>query len=77
MIAFIRSQPIRSVISTVFESPFGYEAVVRCAFLSNQVAGLDRSLFKLNAKEIPQHHQRPQFSENLPISVLDKLWGEL
>lgn len=77
MIAFIRSQPLRSVISTVFESPFGYEAVVRCAFLSNQVAGLDRSLFTLNAKEIPQHHQRPLSSENVPISVLDKLWGEL
>ena len=76
-ITFIRSQPLRSVVSTVFESPFGYEAVARCTFLSNQVAGLDRSLFKLNAKEFPQHHRRPLSSESLSISVLDQLWGEL
>ena len=55
-IRFIKSEPQKSIVSTVFESPFGYEAVCRCASYSKAIAGLDRSLFEGNPMELAEHH---------------------
>ena len=74
---FICAKPERTIVSTVFESPFGYEAVCRCASFSNQIAGLDRNLFQLSDKEFSQHHQQPLSSETISITFLDELWGNL
>ena len=76
-IRFVRSEPDKSLVSTVFESPFGYEAVCRIAGLSNLVAGLDRSLFKGNAKEFPEHHELPLIPHSVEVARLEELWDTL
>ena len=77
MLRFIRAKPEKTIVSTIFESPFGYEAVCRCASFSNQVAGLDRNLFQLSDQEFSQHHQKPLSSQTISVSFLDELWGNL
>lgn len=76
-IRFIKSEPEKSIVSTVFESPFGYEAVCRCASFSIAVAGLDRSLFKGNSKEFIEHHACPLIPNAVGIRQLDQLWASL
>lgn len=76
-IRFIRSEPEKSFVSTVFESPFGYEAVCRCAGLSRVVAGLDRSLFKGCAKEFSEHHEFPLIPYSVNSAQLEELWHSL
>lgn len=77
MIRFIKSEPEKSIVSTVFESPFGYEAVCRCASHSTAVAGLDRSLFKGNSKEFAEHHSNPLIPHAVGVLQLDQLWESL
>ncbi|MBT3638534.1 MAG: hypothetical protein HN531_16505 [Opitutae bacterium] len=76
-IRFIKSESEKSIVSTVFESPFGYEAVCRCASHSIAVAGLDRSLFRGNSKEFVEHHARPLIPNAVGIRQLDQLWASL
>ena len=42
---FLREEPSRCVVSSVFESPFGFEAVLRMAAFARTVAGLGASSF--------------------------------
>ena len=77
MLTFIRARSDRVVVSTTFESPFGYEAVCRCASLSNQVAGLDRSLYEQSDFEFPNHHLNPLFPSTISSQSLDHLWNNL
>jgi o-succinylbenzoate synthase len=77
IIRFIKSEPEKSIVSTVFESPFGYEAVCRCASHSIAVAGLDRSLFKGNPKEFAEHQSNPLIPNAVGILQLDQLWVSL
>ena len=76
-IKFIKANPTRTIVSTVFESPFGFEAVCRCASYSDLYAGLDRNLFNKDATEFVHHHQQPIKVGNLSISMLDSLWERL
>ena len=76
-IRFVRSEPEKSFVSTVFESPFGYEAVCRCAGFSSVVAGLDRSLFKGCAKEFSEHHEFPLIPYSVNSARLEELWDSL
>ena len=76
-INFVRSEPDKSLISTVFESPFGYEAVCRIAGFSNLAAGVDRFLFKGNAKEFPEHHEFPLIPHSVNSDRLEELWNTL
>jgi o-succinylbenzoate synthase len=76
-INFVRSEPDKSLVSTVFESPFGYEAVCRIAGMSNLAAGADRSLFKGNAKEFPEHHEFPLIPHSVNAARLEELWDTL
>jgi O-succinylbenzoate synthase len=65
------------VFSTAFESPFGYESIIRLAADSTQVPGLDRSLFCGNKHEFTQHHQPVLSSPSVPCDELDRLWQTL
>jgi o-succinylbenzoate synthase len=76
-IRFIKSEPQKSIVSTVFESPFGYEAVCRCASYSKAIAGLDRSLFEGNPRELTEHHAHPLIPKAVGIRQLDQLWESL
>ena len=76
-INFVRSEPDKSLVSTVFESPFGYEAVCRTAGFSNLAAGVDRFLFKDNAKEFPEHHEFPLIPHSVNSDRLEELWNTL
>jgi len=76
-IDFVRSEPDKSLISTVFESPFGYEAICRIAGMSNLVAGVDRSLLKGNAKEFSEHHEFPLVPHSVNSARLEELWNSL
>ena len=76
-IRFIKSAPEKSIVSTVFESPFGYEAVCRCASYSNAVAGLDRSLFQGVENEFVEHQASPLIPYVVSIRQLNQLWESL
>jgi len=77
IISFIKSNPDHCIISTSFESPFGYEATCRCAKLSNLVGGLDRKLFKNSKHEFLEHHKRAMIPGSVTLKMLNKLWNEL
>ena len=55
-IDFLRLHPERCIISTVFESPFGYEALLRLCRYSKLVPGIDRSIFEGGSLELISHH---------------------
>jgi O-succinylbenzoate synthase len=65
------------VFSTAFESPFGYESIIRLAADSTQVPGIDRSCFCGNKHEFPQHHEPVLSSPSVPCDQLDRLWQTL
>ena len=76
-INFIKQNPTKSVISTVFESPFGYEAVIRCSGYSKRVPGLERAVLKKSAGELIEHHTVPLKIPSLKISQLNELWKKI
>ena len=76
-IRFARNNPETAIVSTVFESPFGYEAVCRCASFSSMVSGLDRSLLKGGAKEFTEHHESPLRPYSVSSARLEELWASL
>ena len=76
-INFIKQNPTNSVISTVFESPFGYEAVIRCSGYSKRVPGLERSVFRKSALELIEHHTSPLGIPSLKINQLNELWQKI
>lgn len=76
-IRFLKSEPEKSIVSTVFESPFGYEAVCRCASYSTAVAGLDRSLFQGAANEFVEHQACPLIPNAVGVRQLNQLWESL
>ena len=72
------AEPDRKLIfSTSFESPFGYEALVRLSKLSCQSPGLDRSCFNGNEHEFSEHHQPILFSPSVSCERLVSLWDVL
>ena len=77
MIRFLKENSDRCVVSTSFESPFGYECVCRSASYSKLVAGLDRNLFRNSSIEFPNHHQNPLHPFSVTSSMLDRLWEKL
>jgi len=67
----------RVIFSTAFESPFGYEALLRLASHSPLVPGLERSCFLENKHEFKQHHQANLLSPSVSVDELDRLWRKL
>ena len=76
-IEFISKNPSRSVLSTVFESPFGYEALLRSCTFSHNAAGIERKIYFGKTEEFEEHHL-----ERLPVPCitnqrLANLWNSL
>ena len=77
MLQVIQSRNNRVVISTGFESPFGYEALIRLSAYSCLSPGLDRSCFVDQAHEFSSHHQLVLACPSVTITDLYKLWHRL
>ena len=75
-IDFIKHNANKSVVSTVYESPFGFEALLRVCRFSNLVSGVDRSIFFGNALEIESHHSDPFLVPSASIEELEILWDK-
>ena len=75
-IDFIKHNSNKSVVSTVYESPFGFEALSRVCCFSNLVSGVDRSIFVGNALEIESHHSDPLLVPSASIEELEILWDK-
>ena len=73
-IDFLRLHPERCIISTVFESPFGYEALLRLCRYSKLVPGIDRSIFEGGSLELISHHSIPLFCPSASNEELGDLW---
>ena len=72
---FIRENPSRCVISSVFESPFGFEAVLRMAAKTETVAGLGlRDFFSVGDF---LHTAVELFPGEVTIEILEELWQTL
>ena len=71
---FLRNEPTRCVVSSVFESPFGFEAVLRLASLVKTVAGL--GVNPLFAEDDVSLHSRGIILQPGEIDVpqLEELW---
>ena len=77
LFANLKHRMNRVVFSTAFESPFGYESIIRLAADATQVPGLERSCFYGNKYEFPQHHQSVLSSPSVSSEKLDRLWQKL
>ena len=73
----IKRSPDRIVLSTCFESPFGYEAIIRLAARALTVPGLDRSCYQGNPFEFASHHLDRLITPSVPVEELEKLWHQL
>ena len=76
-IEFIRKNPSKSVLSTVFESPFGYEALLRCCTFSSNSAGIDRKIFFGKTEEFEEHHLDRLQVPCITNRRLANLWNSL
>ncbi len=75
-INFIKHNADKSVVSTVYESPFGFEALLRVCRVSNLVSGVDRSIFVGNALEVDSHHSDPLLVPSTSKEELEILWDK-
>ena len=75
-IKFATENPNNSVFSTVFESPFGYEALIRASSFSNLEPGLSRTCFSQISTELDCHHQQVLRAPSATQSQLAQLWAK-
>lgn len=71
---FAKENPATTVFSTVYESPFGYEALVRAGAFSELEPGLNRKNLKSQTKELPSHHVEILESPSATTRELNELW---
>lgn len=77
METFLRNEPTRCVVSSVFESPFGFEAVLRVASLVETVAGIGVNTFfveddfSLHTMDVVLH------PGEVDIPQLEELWRSI
>ena len=64
----------RVIFSTAFESPFGYEALLRLSSHSLMTPGLERSCFRGNQYEFMEHHLDTLTSPCVSNHKLVELW---
>ena len=76
-IKFATENPIKTVFSTVFESPFGYEALIRASKFSRLEAGISRSYFRNSDTELSCHHEDTLSSPCASQTQLSKLWSKI
>ncbi|MBD36763.1 MAG: hypothetical protein CMI28_01640 [Opitutae bacterium] len=73
---FAKENPAKTVFSTVYESPFGYEALVRASVFSELEAGINRENLKSQTKEFPSHHVEMLESPSATTRELNELWAK-
>jgi O-succinylbenzoate synthase len=73
---FAKENPATTVFSTVYESPFGYEALVRASVFSELEPGLNRENLKSQTKEFPSHHVDMLESPSATTRELNELWAK-
>ena len=66
----------RVIFSTAFESPFGYEALLRLCSHSLMTPGLERSCFRGNQYEFMEHHLGTLNSPCVSNHKLVELWDK-
>jgi len=66
----------RVIFSTAFESPFGYEALLRLCSHSLMTPGLERSCFRGNQYEFMEHHLDTLNSPCVSNHKLVELWDQ-
>ena len=66
----------RVIFSTAFESPFGYEALLRLCSHSLMTPGLERSCFRGNQYEFMEHHLGTLTSPCVSNHKLVELWDK-
>ena len=76
-LCFLREYSNVCVVSTVFESPIGYECVIRACMHSNLIPGIDRKVFLKGKYEIDAHHQSNLYVPSVTNRKLDELWKRL
>lgn len=76
-ISFIKDYPDKCIVSTVFESPIGYEAVIRTCLHSNLVPGVDRRVYQGCSTEFKLHHKPVLSIPSVKNDLLNKLWNNL
>ena len=76
-INFAKENKEKTVFSTSFESPFGYEALVRACIHSNLDAGITREPFKNLSTELACHHSHTLSSPAATQFELDELWEKI
>jgi o-succinylbenzoate synthase len=77
LVSLVKDRSDRVVISTAFETPFAYEALIRLAAQSKLSPGLDRSCFLGHPYEFSSHHQPLLQCPSVTVAQLDKLWDSL
>lgn len=76
-LSFLQEHSNVCVVSSVFESPIGYECVIRACTYSNLTPGIDRRIFLGGKYEIDDHHQATLNVTSVSNQKLDQLWRRL
>ena len=74
MLDFVRKWKDLCVFSSVFESPFGYEALLRTCIYSDTDPGISRNIFMGNAIELESHHLSRLKVPAARMEQLEALW---
>ena len=74
MLDFVRKWKDLCVFSSVFESPFGYEALLRTCIYSDLDTGISRNIFMGNAIELESHHLSRLKVPEVRMEQLEALW---
>ena len=77
MVQVIQNRKDHVVVSTGFESPFGYEVLIRLSAHSSLSPGLDRTCLIDQPHEFSSHHQATLTSPSVPVADLLRLWNRL
>ena len=74
---FVKEFPSKSILSTAFESPFGYEALIRACGYSELDPGISREPFSQLDTELSCHHADNLRSPAASQTELNELWSKL
>ncbi len=75
--ALLADSERKIIFSTAFESPFGYEALVRLSSRTHLAPGLERSCFDGNTHEFAEHHVPSLSCPAVSNRKLSHLWNLL
>ena len=74
---FVKEYPTKAILSTAFESPFGYEALIRACRFSELAPGITRGPFSQLDTELSSHHTANLYSPSASQTELNELWSKI